>query len=455
VIVKVLIKELRLVPFSLLMAQAGNFFGSEGGSWTVPVYILDGRSVAQEAQGNEEAVPPLNVTPHPYELPFLNDLQQHHLNLQVWNQQNADLAWEQEGGEPGLNNQDGWGQWPVAAPPPSPEIYTGVSFRAVTGYEGPSMMDGIVPEHNISDNPAAWSPESDFLSEVEAAADAVVNGAPAGSLFFSRATGAIMDMVVEGRSDPPVEVSAQDGRSLRSMLLVSVAGFLFTPANFAALVEFLSRKIYSLLFALKLPEPVTLGVHEWTDSNDVEGFQFCRQLQFCYFWAKLISWVSGSLPEDRALRFDLNSLLSPKKRNWAAAFGRLMLDEEGKIFWSEDSSSEDLSASFASADSGLVLGGEAEVSSVVGARRRGRPRKTDTPQVESQVKRTLRSNNQGYNYEMLPYQPSRRKVSKVPAASTPAILQIEEMQRIGVEECNIDPAALTIDRLMKQREEKK
>jgi hypothetical protein len=43
----------------------------------------------------------------------------------------------------------------------------------------------------------------------------------------------------------------------------------------------------------------------------------------------------------------------------------------------------------------------------------------------------------------------------VPAASTPAILQIEEMQRIGVEECNIDPAALTIDRLMKQREEKK
>jgi hypothetical protein len=75
--------------------------------------------------------------------------------------------------------------------------------------------------------------------------------------------------------------------------------------------------------------------------------------------------------------------------------------------------------------------------------------------VESQVKRTLRSNSEGYNYEMIPYQPSRRKESKIPAATAPAVLQIEEMQRIGVEECQIDPAALTVERLMKQREGKK
>jgi hypothetical protein len=29
------------------------------------------------------------------------------------------------------------------------------------------MMDGIVPENNITDNPSAWTPESDFLSEVK------------------------------------------------------------------------------------------------------------------------------------------------------------------------------------------------------------------------------------------------------------------------------------------------
>jgi hypothetical protein len=56
---------------------------------------------------------------------------------------------------------------------------------------------------------------------------------------------------------------------------------------------------------------------------------------------------------------------------------------------------------------------------------------------------------------MLPYQPSRRKESKIPAAAAPAVLQIEEMQRIGVEECQIDPTALTVERPMKQREGKK
>jgi hypothetical protein len=55
---------------------------------------------------------------------------------------------------------------------------------------------------------------------------------------------------------------------------------------------------------------------------------------------------------------------------------------------------------------------------------------------------------------MLSYQPSRRKISKVPVTTAPAVLQIEEMQRIGVEECQIDPAALMVERLMKQHEEK-
>jgi hypothetical protein len=59
------------------------------------------------------------------------------------------------------------------------------------------MMDGVVPDYNTSDNPAAWSPESDFFSDLEAAADSVVNGATAGALSFSRPSGNIMTMEVD------------------------------------------------------------------------------------------------------------------------------------------------------------------------------------------------------------------------------------------------------------------
>jgi hypothetical protein len=58
------------------------------------------------------------------------------------------------------------------------------------------MMDGIVPDSNTSDNPA-WSPESDFLSELESAADSVVNGAQGGALSFSRASGVSVAMEVD------------------------------------------------------------------------------------------------------------------------------------------------------------------------------------------------------------------------------------------------------------------
>jgi hypothetical protein len=90
---------------------------------------------------------------------------------------------------------------------------------------------------------------------------------------------------------------------------------------------------------------------------------------------------------------------------------------------------------------------------VVNAPRRGRPRKQETPRVESQVKRCTRQNNNGYNYQALPDQPTRRKNSKVPKAVAPAVLQITEMQRIGVEECQIDPDELTEERLLQDRTE--
>jgi hypothetical protein len=458
VLVKVLIKELRLVPFSLLMAQAGNFFGSEGGSWSIPVYILDGRAVAPEAVGNEEPVPPMNVTPHPYELPFLNDLQQHHLNLQIWNQQNADLAWEQEAPGAAQQNQDGWGQWPVEAPPQHPEIYRGISFRALMGYDGPSMMDGLVPDHNVMDNPSAWSPESDFLSEVEAAADAVINGSSSGALSFCRATGAIMELEVESGVATPGSRNVAVVSPLQSVLLVSVAGFQFLPASFAALMKFLGSKIYAVLPALGFMEPSSHSVRE--DLNVEEVMQLCIRLNVCFFLGKLVLGLSGLLPEDLALRFEISAVLSFQRNSWVDSAGGLMLDDEGKVFWAEYKKSADVSEAESSSSVSAFTASSQEVGfeacSVVatGCRRKGRSRKIDAPQVESEVKRSLRSNSQGYKYEMLSYQPSRRKISKVPVTTAPAVLQIEEMQRIGVEECQIDPAALMVERLMKQHEEK-
>jgi hypothetical protein len=78
-------------------------------------------------------------------------------------------------------------------------------------------------------------------------------------------------------------------------------------------------------------------------------------------------------------------------------------------------------------------------------RTRGRPRKQSTPTVESQVRRSTRQNNDGILYA-LPNS-TRRRSSSVPRATTPAVLQISEMQRIGVEECFIDPSELTEERL--------
>ena len=59
-------------------------------------------------------------------------------------------------------------------PPP----YSGFSFRTFFQYEGPSLMDGVDPEHNIQDNLSdVWSSEAE-IEAVEALADRFVLGNP-------------------------------------------------------------------------------------------------------------------------------------------------------------------------------------------------------------------------------------------------------------------------------------
>jgi hypothetical protein len=318
------------------------------------------------------------------------------------------------------------------------------------------MMDGLVPDHNVTDNPSAWSPESDFLSEVEAAADAVINGSSSGTLSFYRASGAIMELEVDSGVASPDSRNVAVVAPLQSVLLVSLAGFQFSPASFAALMKFLGNKIYAALPALGSVEPSSLLTRE--ELNVEEVMKLCFSLNACFVIGKLMLGLSGWLPEDLALCFEILAVLSSVRNSWAASAGGLMLDDEGKVYWADFakpvSEAESSSAVSEFATSSQEVGLEACSVIATGGQRKGRPRKIDAPQVESEVKRSLRSNNQGYNYEMLSYQPSRRKSSKVPVSTAPAVLQIEEMQRIGVEECQIDPAALTVEHLLKQHEEK-
>ena len=125
VLVRVLINEVALCPFSLVIKRFTDISGL-GKSWTVPVYILDGFPPVPAAVGNEDPVPPMGASPHPTQLPFLTLMQQAVHDQMIWQQQNADLAWEQPPVE-NQNGQIGWGQWPLEQPVSPP--YQGINMR--------------------------------------------------------------------------------------------------------------------------------------------------------------------------------------------------------------------------------------------------------------------------------------------------------------------------------------
>jgi hypothetical protein len=110
------------VPFSLVISRAANVFGTLGRSWSVPVYVLHDRNVNPAVVGDEDAVPPMNASPHPYALPYLTIAQQHQFDIHIWAQQNADIQWHA-----GIHNVQAdngeWGDWP----------YEGENLRAITG----------------------------------------------------------------------------------------------------------------------------------------------------------------------------------------------------------------------------------------------------------------------------------------------------------------------------------
>jgi hypothetical protein len=83
-------------------------------------------------------------------------------------------------------------------------------------------------------------------------------------------------------------------------------------------------------------------------------------------------------------------------------------------------------------------------------RRRGRPKKTEAPLTVAVVRRSPRNHNDGYIHPGL--SDTRRRSSSVTAAPLPAVLQVKEMQRIGIEECHIAPEELSEERLCQERD---
>ena len=108
-------------------------------------------------------------------------------------QQQIDAAWEQQAPLQQQMQNDGWGVWPVVPPP-----YRGFSFRTLFQYNGPSLMDGVEQESNISDDPQdEWS----VYSEFEEAADALINVRQVPGAHFVRAMGTSHTMRVRAEED--------------------------------------------------------------------------------------------------------------------------------------------------------------------------------------------------------------------------------------------------------------
>ena len=87
--------------------------------------------------------------------------------------------------------ENGWRAWPVVPPP-----YSGFSFRTFFQYDGPSLMDGVDPEHNIHDNLSdVWASDEE-IEAVEALADGFVLGNPMARSTFLRAGGRSVNLMV-------------------------------------------------------------------------------------------------------------------------------------------------------------------------------------------------------------------------------------------------------------------
>jgi hypothetical protein len=332
-------------------------------------------------------------------------------------------------------------------------------MRLIFGYDGPSMMDGIEVQYNISDDAMdAWN---EHVAEVERAADAVLIGEHS-ALVFIRAPGSSRNLDLPGlRSFAAFLAWMHRQVNTRAILPVD-------PSEAAAFFrQFIAQVVDSVMSA-------DLNAVFYTRQLSVNELLLLQTHASVSTGTSAASDSSVRLSEinDEELSVQQDTIGSPNLVQADTAVVSFDSVEEGEgslhdAFRSEtdhsapsvedsDLASLGFSSSVEEANVDLELdGADSSVVSVQTStaplRARGRPRKAETPRVESSVRRSTRQHNDGM-FISLPNQPSRRRSSSVSRATPPTILQIEEMQRMGIEQCLIDPSELTEERLLQDRQ---
>jgi hypothetical protein len=428
-----------------------------GRSWSVPVYVLNGRHTRQGLVDSEDPAPPMNASPHPVALPYLTVIQEHHFAAQLFNQQHADQAWEQ--GEVQFQ-AEGWGNWPAV-----PEVFQGFSMRQMFGYDGPSMMDGVETQYNITDDALdAWN---DHVAEVERAADAVLTGEST-TLLFIRAPGVSLNVAVPGVPSFAQFLEWMHQQvNTRTILpadpMEAVLFFRNLVAQVAAAV--LNAEFGSLSFTRQLSGHELMLLHT-AAANRVDVTPPSSVIITELPEDELSQTVGtvNTLAEDNSTHSEIMEPASADlsvQEPWLNAISQSDAELETLGFLNVPGhavSDEvlDLAAvtpllNDSEASSSMPIISVAAPDAKAAVRPRGRPRKIETPKVEVAVRRSPRLHNGGMSLEM-PIQCSRHRASSVPRAAAPATLQIAEMQRMGVEQCLIDPAELTEERLLQDRQ---
>jgi hypothetical protein len=260
--------------------------------------------------------------------------------------------------------------------------------------------------------------------------------------------------------------------STTDLLVVQIDNMDFSAANFYELIQFLGAALYSsqLCLPASVPREIVSAVSCVFVLNDdvliqkglIEQARKCCKVFFAEVLRRLY-WSTSLL--DAAVRITLQNAVFPPSGNRIGGGGWFELTFDGNLVWIEEysnSSSTSVGSGLFS-DMGFNLSGSSfaidgvtddasSMNLVPVSRPRGRPPKADTPRVQNQVKRCTRLNKEGYIHAELPNGPSQRKKSKVKKADAPAVLQITEMQRIGMEHCQIAPEELTEERLLQSRD---
>jgi hypothetical protein len=303
------------------------------------------------------------------------------------------------------------------------------------------MMDGVAANSNENDN--ATDDWNEHVLEVERASDNILTGEES-DLFFS-AAGALLNFSFPSHQCFMGFLSwMQKQLATRRILPADSEAYQAQAAVFFQ--QFVSQLVDSVRTAA---EGVTL-LSRQIDIQDLVRLQLYAMTRDPVFFPT--SSVMISELDDGADSVNATPPLATTPQDslemvmFSSPTATVTEDTEVHILSSDPNVHETAMTTLEFGSTAMGTGPSAATS-----RARGRPRRTATPTIQNQVRYSTRLNNDGRFYA-LPNLPSRRRASSVPRAATPAVLQISEMQRLGVEECLIDPAELSEERLLQERD---